>query len=282
VAVGVFISGASVLLTYGQIRFTASGAVQSPGKPPAEAARPAVEARAAPAATPEAPPPEPVKSAAEPQAPAPKTPGLGELLLDPGLRGDKKSAFASLYSRWRLDFDASKHALGCERGRPEGLQCLFKTGTWAKLRRFNLPAIIELSSAGGDRSYATVVALDEQSATLDLGGRRYTFPLSEIDLYWDGPFILLWKAPKLTSLPIAPGARGKDVEWVRLRLSELDGAPPGGKNRDVFDEELRSRVVAFQRARALTADGIVGEETLTHLVSAQRDPSVPRLWRAGS
>jgi general secretion pathway protein A len=207
---------------------------------------------------------------------------LVELLSDPLLRADKKSAFASLYASWRLDYDTSKHNLGCERGRSEGLQCLFKTGTWGKLRRFNLPAIIELSTPTGDRRYATVVALDEQNATLDFGGRRHTFPLSEIDLYWDGPFILLWKAPVLSSVPIRPGTRSKDVEWVREQFAELDGVPGGGPNRQVFDDHLRARVIAFQRSRSLMADGIVGEETLTHLSVAQRDPKVPRLRRAGS
>ncbi len=201
---------------------------------------------------------------------------LGDLLAEPTLRADKKSAFASLYARWRIDFDGGKTALACERGRPEGLECLFKTGTWAKLRRYNLPAIIELTTSKGERRYATVVALGDDSATLDFGGRRLTFPFSEIDRYWDGAFIVLWKAPGIGVASIAPGARGKDVEWLRQRLSEVDGAPAGSRNRDVFDEELRARVIAFQRARALVADGIVGEETLIHLASP-RDGKAPRL-----
>jgi general secretion pathway protein A len=216
----------------------------------------------------------------KPATPRPVT--LGELLSDPSLRGDRKSAFVSLFASWRIDFDSSTNSLGCERGHPEGLRCLFRTGTWAKLRRFNLPAIIELAAPTWDRRYATVVAMDDQTATLDFGGRRYAFPLSEVDLYWDGAFILLWKAPVLTSVPIVPGTRGKDVEWVRQRLSELDGSPIRGKNRDVFDDELRARVIAFQRSRSLLPDGIVGEETLTHLSTAPRDPSVPRLSHPGS
>ena len=73
----------------------------------------------------------------------PPTPKLGDLLADPALRADKKAAFTTLYARWRLDFDGDKTALACERGRAEGLECLFKTGRWAKLRRYNLPAIID-------------------------------------------------------------------------------------------------------------------------------------------
>ncbi len=207
---------------------------------------------------------------------------LGDLLADPKIRADKRSAFASLYARWRLEFDGAKTALGCERGRAEGLECLFKSGTWAKLRRYNLPAIVELSGPKGDRRYATVVALGEDTVTLDFGGRPYTFPLSEVDHYWEGPFIVLWKAAGVSSSSIAPGARGKDVEWVRQRLSEADGVPFAGRQRDVFDEDLRSRVMAFQRARSLVADGIVGEETLLHLSAAPRDQRIPRLSQAGS
>jgi general secretion pathway protein A len=294
---GALITGGWVVLTHGQIRLASPGWIPSwtsreglvatrqdptlPASAPQTASPTALDGNARSGASGEAPPALSVASAREMYA-TPKSANLGELLADPSLRADKKTAFASLYARWRLDFDGSKSNLGCDRGRAEGLECLFKTGTWAKLRRFNLPAIIELSTPAGDRRYATVVALDEQAATLDLGGRRHTFPLGEVDHYWDGPFILLWRRPTVSALPIMPGTRGKDVEWIRQRLGELEGAPPGARYRDVFDEDLRVRVIAFQRSHSLPADGIVGEETLTHLSTLQRDPSAPRLWRGGS
>jgi general secretion pathway protein A len=298
VLVAALVTGALVLVTQGQVRLIPRAMIPSvpnptptsttPSTPVLPAASSAVPARGVPDGDAAA---DASQDAAPAASGATARTGQGrtlnatkfvELLSDPLLRADKTSAFASLYASWRLDFDASKHNLGCERGRSEGLQCLFKTGTWAKLRRFNLPAIIELSTPMGDHRYATVVALDEQNATLDFGGRRHTFPLSEIDPYWEGPFILLWKAPALSSVPIMPGTHGKDVEWVRQQFAELDGVPGGGRNRQVFDDDLRARVIAFQRSRSLMADGIVGEETLTHLSAALRDPKVPRLRRAGS
>jgi general secretion pathway protein A len=252
------------------------------GEPAVSAALPAAAPGGGPVAS-SSPPADPAANggAASPAKPADPVARLGQLLSDPKIRADKEAAFASLYARWGLDFDGSKHALGCARGKAEGLECLFRTGTWAKLRRFDLPAIIELSAPSGDRRYATVVALDEHAATVDFGSRRYTFPLSEIDHYWEGAFIVLWKAPGAGSAQIVPGTRGTDVEWLRQRLSALDGAPPGGQNRDFFDDELRSRVVAFQRSRSLLADGIVGEETLAQLDPSRRDSRAPRLWRAG-
>jgi len=280
VLVAALVTGTWVLVTQGQAWLIRRAVLPSTPNPTARSATPS--APGLPAVSSAVPAPGVPAGAAGADTSQGAATKLVELLSDPLLRADKTSAFASLYASWRLDYDTSKHNLGCESGRSEGLQCLFKTGTWAKLRRFNLPAIIELSTPTGDRRYATVVALDEQNATLDFGGRRHTFPLSEIDLHWDGPFILLWKAPALSVIPIMPGTRGKDVEWVREQFAELDGVPGGGPNRQVFDDHLRARVIAFQRSRSLMADGIVGEETLTHLSAAQRDPKVPRLRRAGS
>jgi len=211
--------------------------------------------------------------------PAPAS--LGKLLADRSIRADKASAFGSLYARWQIDYDG-RGATGCERGRSEGLQCLFKTGTWARLRRYDLPAVIELAGPAGDRRYATLVALANDRATLDLGGRAHTFSLRDIDPYWEGGFVLLWKAPAVAAMSIAPGARGRDVEWVRQRLAELDGTPASARNRDVFDDELRTRVIAFQRGASLVADGIVGEETLIQLSRGQRDPRTPRLSQPGT
>jgi general secretion pathway protein A len=303
VVAAALVTGVSVLFTYGQMRLPSLRPLQGETKIAAGLARGA-PALSTPASAPAASMPAavapgslvdnnagvstpaltatPVAASREPQQPAAGRSPLGQLLDDPLLRADKKSAFASLYALWRLDYDRSKAGLGCERGRAEGLQCLFKTGTWARLRRFNVPAIIELSSPTGERRYATVVSLEEENATLDLGGRRYTLALHEIDHYWDGPFILLWKAPGVSSVPIMPGTRGRDVEWLRQRLSELDGGPIAAKNRDFFDDDLRAQVIAFQRRQSLPADGIVGEETLSHLSSAHQESSVPRLGRPGS
>ena len=204
-------------------------------------------------------------------------PTLGDLLSDPASRSDRTSAFVSLYARWGMRFDPAKGGLGCEQGRADGLSCLFKTGTWNKLRRFNLPAIIELVTPAGEKRYATVIALAADSVTLAMGPRETTFPLIEVERFWDGPFILLWKPPALSTRALAPGMRGRDVEWLRRRLAEIAGRPVPGANRDHYDDELKEQVIAFQRRRALVPDGIAGEETLSHLITAAPDPGVPVL-----
>jgi len=150
------------------------------------------------------------------------------------------------------------------------------------VRRYDLPALLELRTPAGERRRVALVALGEENATLEIGGREYTFPLSEIDRFWDGPFIVLWKAPPLASRLISPGMRGKDVEWLRKRLDEVDGKVSTGPRLDVYDAELKQRVLAFQRSRSLALDGLVGEETLVEITLASREPGTPSLSRRGS
>ncbi len=212
---------------------------------------------------------------ASPATPAVAT--LAEVLPDPTLQSDRNTAFTTLYSRWGLAYHGTAGGFWCESGRREAVQCLLRTGTWNKLRRFNLPAIIELVTPTGDKHYATVTALGEESATLAFGDRQVTFPVSEIDRFWDGPHILLWKPPALSAAAIQPGMRSKDVVWLRQRLSDLDGTPLAGKDPNLYDDALKERVIAFQLRRLLRPDGIVGEETLTHLSTASHDPGIPWL-----
>ncbi len=213
-----------------------------------------------------------------PESRAPALPRLADLLTDSSGGGDR-AAFASVYSRWRLEFPATGAAPVCGAWRSQGLECLFRAGNWNKLRRFNLPVILELLTPGGERHRTALIGLGDDSATLVLGGREYTFPISEVDPLWDGRFILLWKAPPLHSRHLTPGMRGKDVEWLRKRLNEIGGGTEGGPRSDVYDQELEQRVLAFQRSRSLLPDGIVGEETLVQLSLATRESGTPSLSR---
>jgi general secretion pathway protein A len=121
------------------------------------------------------------------------------------------------------------------------------------------------------------VALAEDSATLAIGQREYVFSLAEIDRFWDGAFILIWKAPPIRSRLILPGMRGPEVEWLRRQIDAADGRTTTAPLSDIYDTELERRVIAFQRSRSLVPDGRVGGETLTHLVLAVRGPDTPSL-----
>ncbi|HEV8676166.1 MAG TPA: AAA family ATPase [Methylomirabilota bacterium] len=233
-----------------------------------------VPERARPTAAPASPrgPVAPPAIAARPTASR-----LADLLATPGLRSDRPAALARLYARWRPDTRAGAPAGACEQERLGELRCLTRAGTWTRLRPFDVPAVIELVTPAGDRHHATVIRLTEDTATLDLDDRPRPFALAEIDRYWTGAFVLLWKPPALESFLIRPGTRGKDILWLRGRLAALDGSSVPGPDARLYDEALKQRVIAFQRSRQLTDDGIAGEETLALVALAAREPGTPSL-----
>jgi general secretion pathway protein A len=147
---------------------------------------------------------------------------------------------------------------------------------------FDLPAILELQSPAGHRRHGAVVARSGDDVTLVLGDRQWQGPMSAVDPFWPGSFVLLWRPPAVGTLPLGPGLRGHDVEILRARLARVDGQSAEPSTGGVFDEALRQRVIAFQRSRSLPADGIVGEDTLAHLVTVTAGSLQPLLSaRAG-
>jgi general secretion pathway protein A len=203
---------------------------------------------------------------------------LTKLLVDPELDQDKDAVFANLFSRWSVDYRGSAGATLCERAQNSGLECLRKSGNWGSLRSYNLPALLELVTPDGNKHLALVSALQGDSVTLDFGREQHALAVAEVDRYWRGDYLLVWKRPPLSSKVIAPGVRSADVLWLRAQLGKLKGGPAiETGDAGLYDEALKARVIAFQRSRSLQPDGIVGEQTLIHLSTAFKDPSVPLL-----
>ena len=202
---------------------------------------------------------------------------LATILGDPSLTGDRARAFTNLYALWSVDVRPGSADPGCDAGRAAGLRCLWRTGTWTVLRRLNLPAILELTTPDGQKHHVVLTALDGERATLRIDDVRVTMPTAEIERFWDGAFVTVWKSPVAGPLPLQPGMSGRDVAWLRRQLGALDGRAPSADAGQVYDEELKRRVAAFQQVESLTPDGIAGEETLVRLAAAAPGASGPSL-----
>jgi hypothetical protein len=92
--------------------------------------------------------------------------------------------------------------------------------------------------------------------------------------------IYAWRTRDL--LPVgdrvaAPAFELTDLQGRPWSLDALEGKASQGASSDVYDAALERRVVAFQKSRALTPDGLVGDETLLQLTLATREPGVPSL-----
>jgi general secretion pathway protein A len=187
-------------------------------------------------------------------------------------------SFANMYIQMGIKLPFNPSDLGCGNVRTQGYDCLFLTGNWSKLRRYNLPAILQIILPNGNRHQIAVIGLVNEVATLAIGDWTHASPISEISKVWDGSFVLLWKPPfPLRQLSI--GDSGKEVLWVRRALDTLEGNAQNPADSELFDEDLRQRVMAFQRSQSLIQDGLVGSETLVRLTVALQGANAPSLSR---
>jgi len=209
---------------------------------------------------------------------APTASRLADILADSSLRGTSITSFANLHESLGIKVSLDQSKLGCEAGRDQGYECLFRVGNWTRLRYFDLPAILELVLPSGQRHLVTLVGLGDETATLAIKDREYTFPLQEIDAFWDGSFIIVWQPPFASRL-VSPGARGREVVWIRQAVDTIEGKTRSSDASDLYDETLRRRIMAFQRDQSLPQDGRVGNATLVRLVNALRGPNAPSLSR---
>ena len=131
-----------------------------------------------------------------------------------------------------------------------------------------------LRTANGATAFSAGLTASE--ATLRFGDRVVTAPLSEVERFWNGAFIVLWRPPPV-ALPVRLGSRGPAADWLRERLARAEGTDPSSERGRPYDDALLRRVVAFQRGHLLKSDGVVGRETAVLLQQAEREANVPRL-----
>jgi len=194
--------------------------------------------------------------------PPPAPPNLLDLLP----QNTTESAFVSLFSRWELDYTSLVGDKACQRAETRGLTCLFRTGNWKDMRRFNRPAVIELVTEEAKQYLVVVTRLQNNVATLALSGQTFEFPVETINEYWLGQFLVLWQPPTLPVPALQVGISNESVIWIRKLLDEIEGLRGEPHTLSpLFDYALRRRVIAFQRQQKLDQDGIVGERTLLAL-----------------
>jgi general secretion pathway protein A len=121
-----------------------------------------------------------------------------------------------------------------------------------------------------------LIGLTDETATLAIDNREYQFPLTEINKVWDGAFTILWKSPFATR-HFSMGDSNKDVAWIRRALDVSEGKKSGVSVSELFNEELKQRILAFQQKQSLIQDGFVGSETLVRLSIAMSGAKAPSL-----
>ena len=179
----------------------------------------------------------------------------------PALLSDHDQAWRELARAWKL---ASVEGDPCRALQREQVQCFSRPMNLALIRQLARPGYVTLDADSGKPSYALLTALTADSATLRAGDGEQTVTLPALAARWRGEFSTLWRAPPGYSGRIADGEGGGAVDWLAATLASMDGrAAPVG--RRTLDGALKARVLAFQLAQGLPADGRPGPMTFMQL-----------------
>ncbi len=189
-------------------------------------------------------------------------------------QSSRVAAYQALFKAWGHHYNNKIATTACKQAEVFSLRCLHKQGNLNSLRAHNRPAVLALINEQGETRYITITSIQNNLATVHSNNNEYTIKLSELDKYWYGQFILLWRKPDNYYSAITPGDNGNIINWLNTHFSD-DRVT---SRRNTYGGSLIKKVKAFQTQHGLTADGIVGPVTIIHL-NTEAGMNVPTLTR---
>lgn len=187
-------------------------------------------------------------------------PGGVAVVPQPG--SDSAAALRQLAGLWGL---ALTDGEPCPAAARANLRCLQAKGSIEELRALDRPAVLKLHDDPVAPNYVLLTALDGEQATIAVaGGQSRTLSVAALAARYDGEFTTFWRAPRAWRDEVRGGDRGPDVDWLARRLSQLYDLPTPRDNQPL-EAALRQRLVQFQTAQNLKADGVAGPKTFIRL-----------------
>jgi general secretion pathway protein A len=137
------------------------------------------------------------------------------------------------------------------------------------LQVLNRPAVLAMAAPDGYVRHVVLRELAGDRARFAPGegdGDGYEAGLDELGAHWTGALRVVWRDFEALPGRIAFGASGSKVTWLQGALTRLGlyAGPATGR----FDAATQAAVVAFQRTRHLTPDGVLGPVTKMALYDA--------------
>jgi general secretion pathway protein A len=144
------------------------------------------------------------------------------------------------------------------------VRCFKTQSSLEFVRRLGRPGIVNLRDDGNRTAYALLLGLNDQGATLKMGGAVQTISLVSFAKLWQGEFATYWRVPPGYAGSVGEGDTGPVVEFIATRLAGLAGeAPPTGQ--PTMNAALRSKVARFQATHGIRATGTAGPTTFMQL-----------------
>lgn len=183
-------------------------------------------------------------------------------------------ALQALLARWGIHNNQVALSALCDEVVHHGLQCLHEKGGWDLLRRYNRPALLTMKKEHGEGGTLALVEMNKEHAIVATSDGPRKVSYQEMESYWDGEFVILWRPPLEGVSLITEGSAQWAVKWLTEALRRFDGKD---YPVTVFDRDTQQRLRNFQQSQGLVADGIAGPRTFIHLNTLSGKGDFPML-----
>ncbi|MGA9573189.1 MAG: AAA family ATPase [Lysobacterales bacterium] len=155
-----------------------------------------------------------------------------------------------------------------------GYACLRDQGNWSKISRLGLPVVLVLQQE--KPGYLLLQGVDNDRLLVGSRDRPITVSRESVESRWLGTYLVAW--PQAADWPtyVGRGDTGPAVSTIMDMATRVD-EPYNGE--PVFNAAFELWLKNFQVRNGLQSDGIVGRNTLLHLMTASiEEPKLLRTW----
>lgn len=189
-----------------------------------------------------------------------------------------ENAITQLFERWGLRYDSLQGA-PCPQASAAGLECATLKDSWSQLLQLRRPAVLALADPAGNAHQVLLVQVNGEQSRLALGDGNTGVAVRTGDLlqHWQGQALLLWRPAFQPVRSLSYGMRGPEVRSLAELLQQARGGYSRDPLGDLYNDELRLAVRAFQQRHRLVVDGIAGVRTQMVLDAVADTRDVPLL-----
>jgi general secretion pathway protein A len=201
-------------------------------------------------------------------------PGPVEALDNAWLEDHQQTVWQGVADLWREPGAAFAIQAACNGNDTLGYACLRDQGNWSKIAWLGLPVVLVLQEE--TPSYLLLQGVDADRLLVGTPELLTTVSRDSVDSRWLGAYLVVW--PQAEGWPpfIGRGDKGPAVQTI-MEMAALVDVPYHGD--PVFDAAFELWLKSFQTRNGLEADGIVGRNTLLHLMTASiQEPKLLQTW----
>jgi len=133
------------------------------------------------------------------------------------------------------------------------------------LEIINRPGIVRLQTQAGYLKSYLLTQIDSSGFTVTSGSDSQLLDAQAFRDIWSRSFIYLWRPPIEVERLALGDTDAQAVSWLQSQLQQVDQSAEAIISGGRYTQAIANQVLKFQREQNITADGVVGRETLLRL-----------------